>query len=64
MKPGWQHVKEAITTDQKNLTDDPHIHEEEKQELKSNDSLIPKNAERAGPPVGKKGLGTDAPAKK
>ena len=30
MKPGWQHVKEAITTDQKNLTDDPHIHEERK----------------------------------
>jgi hypothetical protein len=44
MKPGWQHVKEAITTDQKNLTDDQRIHEEEKQELKSNDrdeGLIP-----------------------
>jgi ribosomal protein L19E len=44
MKPGWQHVKEAITTDQKNLTDDQRIHEEEKQELKSNDQdegLIP-----------------------
>jgi hypothetical protein len=37
MKPGWQHVKEAITTDQKNLTDDDHIHEEEKQELKSSE---------------------------
>jgi hypothetical protein len=44
MKPGWQHVKEAITTDQKNLTDDQRIHEEEKQELKSNDrdeGLVP-----------------------
>ena len=64
MKPGWQHVKEAITTDQKNLTDDPHIHEQEKQELKSNDSLIPKQTPKPGPPVGKKDHGTDAPAKK
>jgi hypothetical protein len=51
MKPGWQHVKEAITTDQKNLTDDQRIHEEEKQELKSNDrdeGLIPgQNKSRA-----------------
>ena len=35
--PGWKHVKDAITTDQKNLTDDKHIHEQEKQELKSNE---------------------------
>lgn len=52
MKPGWQHVKEAITTDQKNLTDDQHIHEEEKQELKSNDrdeGLIPKPKEKFTP---------------
>ncbi|HLA14199.1 MAG TPA: hypothetical protein VJZ25_04175, partial [Gemmatimonadaceae bacterium] len=52
MKPGWQHTKEAITTDQKNLTDDPRIHEEEKQELKSNDrdeGLIPKPAEKFVP---------------
>ncbi len=52
LKPGWQHVKEAITTDQKNLTDDPHIHEEEKQELKSNDrdkGLIPKKGEKSTP---------------
>ena len=52
MKPGWQHVKEAITTDQKNLTDDQHIHEEEKQELKSSEkggqdqSLIPKQNDK------------------
>lgn len=52
MKPGWQHVKEAITTDQKNLTDDQRIHEEEKQELKSNDrdeGLIPGQNKRAEP---------------
>lgn len=57
MKPGWQHVKEAITTDQKNLTDDPHIHEEEKQELKSNDrdeGLIPKPKEKFSPGQGRK----------
>ncbi|HWL40765.1 MAG TPA: hypothetical protein VNO75_11065 [Gemmatimonadaceae bacterium] len=44
MKPGWQHVKEAITTDQRNLTADEHIHEEEKRELKLNEgdeSVIP-----------------------
>jgi hypothetical protein len=52
MKPGWQHVKEAITTDQKNLTDDQRIHEEEKQELKSNDrdeGLIPGQARSRTP---------------
>lgn len=55
MKPGWQHVKEAITTDQKNLTDDQRIHEEEKQELKSSEkggqdqSLIPKQSEKFKP---------------
>lgn len=48
MKPDWQHVKEAITTDQKNLIADEHIHEEEKHELKTSEkdgadeSLIPK----------------------
>jgi hypothetical protein len=58
MKPGWQHVKEAITTDQKNLTDDEHIHEEEKQELKSNDrdeGFIPKPKEKFVPGDLKKG---------
>ena len=50
MKPDWQHVKEAITTDQKNLTDDHHIHEEEKHELKlsekdgKDEELIPKQS--------------------
>jgi hypothetical protein len=57
MKPGWQHVKEAITTDQKNLTDDQRIHEEEKQELKSNDrdeGLIPGQGENRSPKAGRK----------
>ena len=53
MKPGWQHAKEAITTDQKNLTDDQHIHEEEKHELKSNekqdDELIPQPKKKFSP---------------
>lgn len=51
-KPGWKHVKDAITTDQKNLTDDKHIHEQEKQELKSsekNKGIIPGQAEKATP---------------
>ncbi len=37
MNPTWQHQKIANTTDQKFLTDDEHIREEEKQELKSDD---------------------------
>lgn len=51
MKPGWQHVKEAITTDQKNLTDDEHIHEEEKRELKlsAEENLIPSKGEKPKP---------------
>jgi hypothetical protein len=48
MKPGWQHVKEAITTDQKNLTDDEKIHEQEKHELKlgEKEELIPKKRQK------------------
>lgn len=63
MKPGWQHTKEAITTDQKNLTDDPRIHEEEKHELKSNDrdeGLIPKEREKFVPGQKDKSPGSDA----
>jgi hypothetical protein len=33
MKTNWQHQKDAITTDQKNRTDDEHIHEQEKARL-------------------------------
>lgn len=59
MKPGWQHVKEAITTDQKNLTDDEHIHEQEKRELRLSEKdgkdtdLIPKKGKKSKP-AGKK----------
>lgn len=58
MKPGWQHVKEAITTDQKNLTDDPHIHEEEKQELKSDDK-DQREPRKQGKPEPSKGSAAD-----
>jgi hypothetical protein len=34
MKTNWQHQKDAITTDQKNRTDDEHIHEEDKRHLR------------------------------
>jgi hypothetical protein len=37
MKTNWQHQKDAITTDQKNLTDDEHVHEEDKQHLKASE---------------------------
>lgn len=37
MKSNAQHQKDAITTDQKFRTDDPHIHAEEKHELRSDD---------------------------
>lgn len=33
MKTNWQHQKDAITTDQKNRTDDEHIHEQDKTRL-------------------------------
>jgi len=33
MDSDWKHQKHAITTDQKNLTDDDHIHEIEKAHL-------------------------------
>jgi hypothetical protein len=35
MKTNWQHQKDAITTDQKNRTDDEHIHEADKRHLKA-----------------------------
>ena len=34
MKTNWQHQKDAITTDQKNLTDDEHLHELDKRRVK------------------------------
>ena len=53
MKTNWQHQKDAITTDQKRLTDDPRIHEEDKHRVKANeqedDELIPRPAEKFSP---------------
>ena len=37
MKSNWKHQKDAITTDQKNLTDDPRIHEEDKQDFQASE---------------------------
>jgi len=34
MDSDWKHQKHAITTDQKNLTDDEHLHDIEKAHLK------------------------------
>jgi hypothetical protein len=48
----WKHQKDAITTDQKNRTDDEHIHEIDKRHLKESDSeanLIPKPGEAEAP---------------
>ena len=45
MKADWKRKNEGITTDQKNLTDDPHLHEEDKQHLKKSEKqegFIPK----------------------
>jgi hypothetical protein len=45
LKSNHQHQKDAISTDKANLTDDQHIHEEDKQHLKASDQ-----AERADNP--------------
>ncbi len=37
MKTNWQHQKDAINTDQAHRTDDEHINEEDKQNLKASD---------------------------
>lgn len=37
MKSNWQHQKDAINTNQAHRTDDEHINEEDKQELKASD---------------------------
>ncbi|MFN2635463.1 MAG: hypothetical protein ABR585_00330 [Gemmatimonadaceae bacterium] len=49
MKTDWKHQKDAITTDQKNLTDDQRIHEQDKQNFQSSEkgkSFIPEKAEK------------------
>jgi hypothetical protein len=46
MKTNWEHQKKAITTDQKFRTDDEHLHELDKRQLKESEAkdpaLIPK----------------------
>jgi hypothetical protein len=37
MKTNWQHQKDAITTDQKNRTDDQRVHQEDKQHFKASE---------------------------
>jgi hypothetical protein len=39
MKTNWQHQKDAINTDKAQRTDDEHINEEDKQNLKASDEL-------------------------
>jgi hypothetical protein len=54
MKTNWQHQKDAITTDQKNRTDDEQIHEEDKQHFKESEKAatpIPKQGEKPAPRV-------------
>jgi hypothetical protein len=49
MKTNWQHQKDAITTDQKNLTDDQHIHEQDKQHFKASEkekNLVPADSKK------------------
>jgi hypothetical protein len=50
MKTNWKHQNDAITTDQKNRTDDQHIHEQDKQHFKASEkekNLIPEQQKKA-----------------
>jgi hypothetical protein len=52
MDTNWKHQKDAITTDQKNRTDDEHIHEIDKRHLRESESeasVIPKPGEAEAP---------------
>jgi hypothetical protein len=56
VKSDWKHQKDAITTDQKNLTDDQRIHEEDKQHFQASEkdkSFIPGQSERKEKPKSK-----------
>lgn len=50
METNWHHQKKAIATDQKYRTDDEHIHELDKKDLKESEEqdpeLIPKSGKR------------------
>ena len=55
VKTNWKHQNDAITTDQKNLTDDPRIHEEDKQDFQGsekNKGFIPGQNEKKTPGKG------------
>jgi len=53
MDTNWKHQKDAITTDQKFVNEDEHLHELDKQHLKESEkeaeSMIPKNNEKTEP---------------
>jgi hypothetical protein len=62
MDTNWKHQKDAITTDQKNRTDDDRIHEIEKRHLRESESepnVIPKPGEAQAPK--RNGPDTNAP---
>ena len=50
MDTNWKHQKDAITTDQKFLNEDEHLHELDKRHLKESEkeaqTLIPKKEEK------------------
>jgi hypothetical protein len=50
MKTNWEHQKEAITTDQKNRTEDEHLRELDKRHLKESEeepNVIPQRSKRS-----------------
>jgi hypothetical protein len=49
MKTNWEHQKEAITTDQKNRTEDEHLRELDKRHLKESEedpNIIPQRSKK------------------
>jgi hypothetical protein len=49
MKTNWEHQKEAITTDQKNRTEDEHLRELDKRHLKESEeepNVIPQRSKK------------------
>jgi hypothetical protein len=50
MKTNWKHQNDAITTDQKNRTDDERIHEQDKRHFTASEkekNLIPEQQKKA-----------------
>ncbi|HVS60047.1 MAG TPA: hypothetical protein VHE82_05070 [Gemmatimonadaceae bacterium] len=55
MKTNWQHQKDAITADQKNRTDDEHLHELDKRHLKESaedPGPVPRSGKKSRPHKG------------